>query len=226
MIVISSFSLSRAACFWARASSFFSIASVLRSMFSSFCCKRRSCFCRSARRSFSSFSYSLRERRISSFASSVASRFLLSALLMASLMMRSASSSALAIFPYRPSPLVAVQNTSKNTNEKSRRQADDKAVYSFDSSCVHFCFHRSGRSDRVSMVYQNGFLNQQTGAPFLLHKSTGYCNLFCKQVSSKTICRKSAWGQPRDARLFCQKGDSLPKRTTLWNSRETQGASP
>ena len=74
MILISSFSLSRAACFWARASSFFSMASVLRSRFSSFCCKRRSCFCRSARRSFSSFSYSLRERRISSFASSVASR--------------------------------------------------------------------------------------------------------------------------------------------------------
>ena len=78
MTLISSFSLSMAACFWARDSSLFSRASVLRSR-------------------FSSFSYSLRFFKISSLASSSASFFLVSALLMASLMMRFPSSSALEI---------------------------------------------------------------------------------------------------------------------------------
>ena len=80
-----------------RVSSFFSMLSVLRSRVSSFCWRRRSCFWRSERRSLTSFSYSLRAFRISSLASTSASRFLLSALLMDSLMMRFASSSALPI---------------------------------------------------------------------------------------------------------------------------------
>ena len=80
-----------------RVSSFFSMFSVLRSRFSSFCWRRRSCFWRSARRSLTSRSYSLRAWRISSLASTSASRFLLSALLMDSLMIRLASSSALLI---------------------------------------------------------------------------------------------------------------------------------
>lgn len=50
-----------------------------------------------ARRSFTSFSYSLRDFKISSLASRSASLFLFSELLMASLMMRVASSSALEI---------------------------------------------------------------------------------------------------------------------------------
>ena len=97
MVRISSCSFSMAACFCARESSFFSMASSLRSMFSSFCCRRRSCFCCSARRSLTSFSYSLRFFKISSFASRSASLFLFSELLMASLTIRRASCSASSI---------------------------------------------------------------------------------------------------------------------------------
>ncbi|SBV91841.1 hypothetical protein KL86CLO1_10172 [uncultured Eubacteriales bacterium] len=96
-VAMDSRSSSRAVSLFWMVSSFFSMFSVFLSMFSSFCWSLRSCFWSSMRCSLESRSKSLRAFRISSLASTSASRFLLSALLMASLMMRLASSSALAI---------------------------------------------------------------------------------------------------------------------------------